>query len=179
MIGASHHRRILRAFAAALLAACASGPLAAQERRVARVGDQVRVTSGAIPGTVRGELVLVANDSLYVRPDWFRTVGVPLAEVEWIEVRHRRSWLNGVMVGVAIGAPVGAAGGYLLGVLDDSGPNGCYDGCGLLPAIGALGGLMTGTVVGAVVGGVAPGGRWMPAARPDGGGVALSLGIKL
>jgi hypothetical protein len=128
---------------------------------------------------VSGELVLVANDSLYVRPDWFHTVGVPLAEVEWIEVRNRRSWVDGVLFGVTIGAPVGAAGGYLLGLVGESGPRGCYDGCGLLPVVGAVGGLLAGTVVGALVGGVAPGGRWKPAVRPGSGGVALSLGIRL
>ena len=179
MIGASHHQRILRTLAAAALAACAAGPLAAQERRVARVGDQVRVASGAIPGTVRGELVLVANDSLYVRPDSFHTVGVPLAAVEWIEVQQRRSWVDGALHGAIIGAPAGAAGGFLLGLVGESGPRGCYDGCGLLPVVGAVGGLMAGTVVGGLVGAVSPGGRWKPAARPGSGGVALSLGIKL
>lgn len=179
MIGASHHHRALRTLAAAVLAACAAGPLAAQERRVARVGDQVRVTSGTIPGRVHGELVLVANDSLYVRPDWFHTVGVPLAEVEWIEVQQRRSWVDGVLHGVLIGAPIGAAGGYLLGMVDGGGRNGCYHDCGVLPVVGAVDGLLIGTVVGALVGGVAPGGRWQPAARPGSGGVALSLGIRL
>ena len=179
MIGASHHHRILRTLAAAVLAACAAGPLAAQERRVARVGDQVRVTSGAVPGTVRGELVLVANDSLYVRPDWFHTVGVPLAEVDWIEVQHRRSWVDGVLHGVIIGAPVGVAGGYLLAAVGEIGPDRCNDDCGILPVVGAVNGLLIGTVVGALVGGVAPGGRWKPAARPGSGGVALSLGVKL
>lgn len=179
MIGASR-RPMRHALAAAALAACAAGPLAAQDRPEARVGDEVRVTTSAAgPGTVRGELVLVRNDSLYVRPGASRAVAVPLAAVQGIEVRHRRSWVEGVVFGVAIGAPAGGASGYLLGKLAESGPQGCGDDCGLLPAFGAAGGLLAGTVLGAIMGGSLPGGRWVPASRPGGGGVALSLEIRL
>lgn len=178
MSGASRHRRLSRALATSVLAACIAGPLAAQGHPEARVGDEVRVsTSGA--GTVRGELVLVRSDSLYVRPGASRSVAVPLAAVQEIEVRHRRSWVTGVAFGVAIGAPAGVASGYLLGRWAEKGPQGCGDDCGLLPVMGAAGGLVAGTVLGAIIGGSSPGGRWVPASRPGGGGVALSLGIKL
>jgi len=178
MIGTSHRRQTLRALVAAALAVCAAGPLAAQAGPEARVGDEVRVSaSGA--GTVRGELVLVRNDSLYVRPGASRAVAVPLAAVQRIEVRHRRVWVLGVFLGVGIGAPAGAASGYLLGRFAEGGPRGCGDDCGLLPAMGTAGGLLAGTVLGAIIGGSSPGGRWVPAARPGGDGVALSLGTKL
>lgn len=180
MIGAPQHPRALRALAAAVLAACAAGPLAAQAHPDARVGDEVRVsTSASGSETVRGELVMVRNDSLYVRPGASRAVAVPLAAVQWIDVRHRRRWVEGVFIGVGIGAPLGTGSGYLLGKLAEGGPRGCGDDCGLLPVMGAAGGLVAGTVLGAIIGGTSPGGRWVPAALPGGGGVALSLGIKL
>ena len=168
-----------RILAAAAVAACAAGPLAAQEPPEARVGDQVRVAAGTMPRLVRGQLVMVGGDSLYVRPGREPRVAVPLAEVDWIEVRHRRSWVGGVLLGVAVGAPAGAASGYLLGTLRERGLNGCGDDCGFLPALGAAGGLLGGTVLGAIVGGISPGGRWKPAARPAGSGVALSVETRL
>jgi hypothetical protein len=177
MIGTSHHRRTLRALAAVALVACAAAPAAAQERPVARVGDRVQVSSPALPGIVRGELVLVRNDSLYVTPEASRAVAVPLARVDWIVVRRRRSVLEGMALGVGIGAPIGAGSGYLLGALADSG--GCGDECGFVPAVLAAAGALAGTVLGAIIGGAEPGGRWVRAAHPRGDGVALSLEIKL
>ena len=167
----------LRTGVTAVLAACAAGPLAAQGHPEARVGDEVRVISGGPRGTVRGELVLVRSDSLYVRPAASRAVAVPLAEVDWIEVRHRRHWVDGMFLGIAIGAPTGAASGFLLGTLGERG--GCGDDCGLFPAVFGAGGLLAGTVLGAIIGGSAPGGRWKPAARPGGGAAGQPLTLSL
>ncbi|MFL5538292.1 MAG: hypothetical protein ACJ8J0_04840 [Longimicrobiaceae bacterium] len=177
MIGTSHHRRTLRALAAAAVAACAAAPAAAQERPVARVGDRVQVSSPALPGIVRGELVMVRNDSLYVVPEASRAVAVPLARVDWIVVRRRRPVLEGMALGAGIGAPIGAGSGFLLGALAESG--GCGDECGLAPTILGAGGALAGAVLGALVGGAAPGGRWVRAVHPGAGGVALSLGTRL
>ncbi|MFL5383942.1 MAG: hypothetical protein ACJ8GN_15580 [Longimicrobiaceae bacterium] len=177
MSGAAHHPKALRTLAAALLAACAAGPLAAQGRPEARVGEEVRVLTSGTTGTLRGELVLVRNDSLYVRPQASRAVAVPLAEVRWIAVRQKRSGWEGFVLGVSYGAPAGAATGFLLGKYAERG--GCADECGLVPTFLAAGGLVAGTVLGAIIGGGAPGGRWVPAARPGEGSVALSLGTRL
>ncbi|MFL5383941.1 MAG: hypothetical protein ACJ8GN_15575 [Longimicrobiaceae bacterium] len=177
MSGATHHPKGVRALMAAALAACAASPLAAQARPAARVGDQVQVSSPALPGIVRGELVLVRNDSLYVRPGASRSVAVSLAQVDWIVVRRRRHVLEGMALGAGIGAPIGAGSGYLLGALADSG--GCADECGFVPTVLAAAGALAGTVLGAIIGGAAPGGRWVPAARPGGGGVALTVGLSL
>ena len=175
MIGTLHRRRTLRALAAVALAACAGAPAAAQERPEARVGDRVQVSSPALPGIVRGELVMVRNDSLYVTPEASRAVAVPLARVDWIVVRRRRSALEGMALGAGIGAPVGAGSGFLLGALAERG--GCADECGFVPTVLAAGGALAGAVLGAIIGGAAPGGRWVRAAHPGGGGIALSLGV--
>ena len=181
MTGARRDVRTLAA--AAVLAAAAATPLAAQERVVPAVGDRVRVASAAAPETLHGELVAVRGDTMFVRrySDAAR-VAVPFAQVSWIEVRQQRSGWQGLGRGLLYGVPIGFGGGYLLGVFSESRYESCGDDCGLLPAVGAAAGLVVGTVLGTIIGVTTPGGRWVQAQRPvaaaaPAGGVALSIGI--
>jgi hypothetical protein len=161
---------------AAILAALASAPLAAQERVVPAVGDQVRIASAAAPGRLRGELVAVRGDTLVViSAVTLRSVAVPLSQVDRIDVRRRRSGWEGLGRGLLYGVPFGFGGGYLLGTISEG--RHCGDDCGLLPAVGAAAGLVTGTVLGVVFGVGMPGGRWVQGERPADRSLALGLSL--
>jgi hypothetical protein len=167
---------------AAVLAALAAAPLGAQAR-VPAVGDRVRITSPA-GGRLKGELVAVRRDTLFVRLDPAAgATAVPLSQVDRIEVRRQRTGMEGLGVGLLYGVPIGLGSGYLLGRLAEGSHDRCGDDCGLMTGLGALGGLVAGTVLGTVFGIAMPGGRWEPARRtaaaPTGGGVALSIAIRL
>ena len=177
-------RSIVRAalVAAALLL---PGRMLAQAPLAGVIGDTVRVRAPAIGAGIRGVLVAVRNDTLFVRR-YGVTLPVPLSQVEWVDVRRKRSLLGGLARGVAYGAPIGLASGYLLGAAAESGDGYCGDDCGLLPVVGAATGFAAGTFLGAIIGLGAPGGRWVPvsarpsiAVAPARGGVALSLNAKL
>lgn len=165
----------------AVLAAAAPARLAAQGRAPVP-GDTVRIVAAALPvGSVQGELVAERGDTLFVRR-YGATIAVPLARVERIDLRRRRSWLVGLARGVAIGAPTGLASGYLIGSAMEGGGDDCADDCGLLPVIYGATGFVGGALLGALIGGSAPGGRWVraaPRSGPSGGGVALSVGMKI
>jgi hypothetical protein len=157
------------------------GRLAAQTSVSSVIGDTVRVTARAVDQGIRGVLVAVRDDSLYVRR-YGRTIAVPLSQVEWVEVRRRRSVLGGLLRGVLIGAPVGLASGYLAGELTEGSADDCADDCGLIPVIYGAAGLATGTFFGGLLGATSPGGRWehvsmrpSVAIAPARGGVALSI----
>lgn len=161
------------------------GRMAAQASVTSVIGDSVRVTAPSVEPGIRGVLVAVRDDSLFVRRHG-RTIAVPLSQVEWVEVRRRRSALGGLLRGVLIGAPVGLATGYLTGELAEGNLQDCADDCGLLPVIYGAAGLVTGTVLGGVIGVTTPGGRWRHVATrpsvaitPARGGVALSLRAEL
>jgi hypothetical protein len=166
---------------AAVLAALAAGPLGAQAR-VPAVGDRVRITSPA-GGRLKGELVAVRSDTLFVRPDPAAGVtAVPLSQVDRIEVRRQRTGMEGLGMGLLYGVPAGLGGGYLLGRLAEGSHDRCGDDCGLMTRLGALGGLVAGTVLGTVFGIAMPGGRWEPARRTATampGGVAVAIGVRL
>jgi hypothetical protein len=170
----------VRALAAvgALLLALGPAPLAAQ-RRIAEIGDRVRVSWTSPPGaTLQGELTSLRGDTLLVRRGLaVRAVPVPLSQVQRIEVRLPRSRLEGMGRGVVIGAPIGLAGGYLLGASAEAGVDECADDCGLLKTVGAAAGLVAGSVLGALIGVTTPGGRWVEAERPP-ARVAVSVARK-
>jgi hypothetical protein len=171
----------------ALVAAALAVPgrMAAQASVTSVIGDSVRVTAPSVEPGIRGVLVAVRDDSLFVRRHG-RTIAVPLSQVEWVEVRRRRSALGGLLRGVLIGAPVGLATGYLTGELAEGNLQDCADDCGLLPVIYGAAGLVTGTVLGGMIGVTTPGGRWRHVATrpsvgiaPARGGMALSLRAEL
>ena len=153
------------------------GRVAAQAPDGVAVGDTLRIEAPALGPGIRGELVAMRGDTLYVRR-YGTTLHVPMAQVERVDVRRRRSAMGSAARGVAFGAPLGLAAGLLLGIAAHGGGNpDCADDCNLLPAIGAASGLAMGTVLGAVIGISSPMGRWehvYPRQR-----VALSLEVKL
>lgn len=162
------------------------GSTAAQTSVASVIGDTVRVTAPAAGERIRGVLVAVRDDSLFVRR-YGRTLAVPLARVERVDVKRRRSHVAGLFRGVLYGAPIGLASGYLAGTLEEkSDDDGCGDDCGLLPVVYGAAGFVTGTFFGGLIGVAAPGGRWqrvssrpVMAVAPARGGVALSLTKRL
>jgi len=172
---------------AVLLAALlAAKPLGAQTLAGVVPGDTVRVL-GADP-QVRGVFVAVRDDSVFVR-NYSHTVGVPVSRIERIDVRRKRSILEGIARGVAIGAPAGLVTGYVFGRVSEGGPDGCADDCGLVTNIMSAAGLVAGAGLGFIFGAAVPGKRWdqvsmrpavTAAAGPAlGGGVALGVNVKL
>jgi hypothetical protein len=164
------------------------GRVAAQAPAGVVIGDTVRIGAPALGPGIRGELVAVRGDTLFVRR-FGATLAVPMAQVERIEVRRRRSLLNALGLGVAYGAPLGLASGFLVATSIHGGGNpDCADDCNLLPVAGAATGLAVGTVLGGLIGISSPLGRWVRVSpRPSvavgpgagGRGVALSLDVKL
>ena len=171
---------------ALLLAALAiPGRMAAQASVSSMIGDTVRVTAPAAGEGIRGVLVAVRDDTMFVRR-YGLVVPVPLSQVERVDVRRRRPRGDGLLRGVLYGAPIGLGSGALLGWLAEEMDGSCGDWCGLLPAAGGVVGLVTGTVLGGVTGVAAPGRRWervdsrpVVAIAPVRGGVALSITAKL
>jgi hypothetical protein len=133
---------------------------------------------------VRGVFVAIRDDSVFVR-NYSHTVGVPVSRIERIDVRRKRSILEGIGRGVAIGAPLGLVTGYAFGRAAEGGPHGCGDDCGLVSTIMAATGLAAGTGLGFIFGAAMPGKRWeQVSARPAvaaglarGAGLALSLSL--
>ena len=163
------------------------GRMAAQASVSSVIGDTVRVTAPAAGEGegIRGVLVAVRDDSLFVRR-YGRTISVPLSQVEWVEVRRRRSAPARLLRGVLYGAPSGLGAGSLAGALAEPSDEDCADDCGLLRVVGGAVGLASGTVLGGLIGVTTPGGRWehvstrpSVAIAPTRGGVALSVTAKL
>ena len=154
----------------------APGRMAAQELAGAAVGDSVRIEAPALGPGIRGELVAMHGDTLYVRR-YGAMLAVPMARVERVDVRRRLSPVAALGRGVAYGAPMGLAAGFLVGTTAHGGGNpDCADDCNQLPTVGAAAGLAVGTVLGALIGVSSPMGRWVRVSPR--GGVALSLGVK-
>jgi hypothetical protein len=184
MTNARQARRLAAGIAAA--AALAGTPLAAQQSGPPAAGETVRLHSPSPgPGTIRGRVMEVRGDTLFVLPDDGRaTLAVPATEIAWIDVRRPNSFGFGLVRGVLIGAPLGAGSGVLAGILAEAGKKNCPD-CGLTAIYTGVAGLVSGTVIGAVVGAGSPGRHWehtappIVEAAPGPGGVAVSMRIRL
>jgi hypothetical protein len=160
--------------AAALLV---PGRMAAQAPTGPAVGDTVRVAAPALGPGIRGELVAVHGDTMFINR-YGATLAVPMSQVERVDVRRQRSTLGAVARGVSWGAPMGFAAGFLLGTAAEGGGNpDCADDCHQLPAIGAASGLAMGIVLGGLIGAISPSGRWVQVYSRR--RVALSFDVKL
>jgi hypothetical protein len=169
-------RSIVR-FGLVLAALLAPGRMAAQTPGGAVVGDTVRIGAPTLGPGIRGELVAVRGDTLFVDRHG-ATLAVPMSRVERVDVRRRRSVLGSVAHGVSWGAPLGFAAGFLLGVAAEGGGDpDCADDCHQLPVVGAASGLAMGIVLGGVIGAAAPSGRWVQVYSRR--RVALSFTVKL
>ena len=180
--------RLARRLAAGIAAAAglAGTPLAAQQSSPPAVGETVRLLAPSPgPGSIRGLVMAVRGDTLFVRPDdGAATLAVPAEQIAWIDVRRPNSFGFGLMRGVLVGAPVGTGTGVLFGILAEAGKKNCPD-CGLTAIYTGVLGLLSGTVIGGVVGAASPGKYWehtaapIVEAAPSPGGVAVSMRIRL
>jgi hypothetical protein len=169
-------RSIVR-FGVVMATLLAPGRIAAQAPGGAVAGDTVRIGAPTLGPAIRGELVAVRGDTLFVDRHG-ATLAVPMSRVERVDVRRRRSMLGSVARGVSWGAPLGFAAGFLLGAAAEGGGDpDCADDCHQLPVVGAASGLGMGIVLGGIIGAASPSGRWVQVYSRR--RVALSLTVKL
>lgn len=113
-----------------------------------RVGDEIRVQRWRA-GDVRGQLVRVSSDSVFVRVADSRS-GVPRSDIRRIQRFDgvERKWAQGFTIGLGLGVVMAAA-GYASG--DDSGTDldlTAGEKAVILGLIGAISGSTTGAMIG-------------------------------
>ena len=151
------------AVSTAILAFALAAPAVAQEPTTAPVsllttGQRVRVRSATEPRTVIGGVSAVDVESLTLIPDGLPPLTIPARSITSVETTQgrKRSWRQGLLVGLAVGVGLGFAFPVDAANCGPETPNFCSRGEAL------AGSTVLFTGVGAAVGGFIKNERWTP-----------------
>jgi hypothetical protein len=147
-----------------------------------QAGDRVRIEAGSVSGLFN--VIDMAADTLLLQADNTPShIRVPLASVQQIARRDKRSGGQGALRGAGLGLLIGGASGAIVGFAsgdDDPAQWFAFTAEEKALALGVVLGA-GGALVGGIIGAISPGGRWVrvPLQSAPRVGLSSSAGVQI